>query len=103
MDMLKDETKFEVINLGVSGRTMMKTGDFPYWNEQAYQDALNSEADIVIMMLGTNDSKIFQWNRKQYHNDYIEMVKNMKNLPSKPEIYLMVPPPLYQDGVYQMQ
>ena len=55
MDMLKDENKFEVINLGVSGRTMMKTGDFPYWNEQAYQDALNSEADIVIMMLGTND------------------------------------------------
>jgi len=103
MDMLKDETKFEVINLGVSGRTMMKTGDFPYWNEQAYQDALNSEADIVVMMLGTNDSKIFQWNRKQYHNDYIEMVKNMKNLPSKPEIYLMVPPPLYQDGAYQMQ
>ena len=103
MDMLKDETKFEVINLGVSGRTMMKTGDFPYWNEQAYQDALNSEADIVIMMLGTNDSKIFQWNRKQYHNDYIEMVKNMKNLPSKPEIYLMVHPTLYQDGAYQMQ
>ena len=33
MDMLKDETKFEVINLGVSGRTMMKTGDYPYWNE----------------------------------------------------------------------
>ena len=82
MDMLKDETKFEVINLGVSGRTMMKTGDFPYWNEQAYQDALNSEADIVIMMLGTNDSKIFQWNRSQYHKDYLEMIKNMKNLPS---------------------
>ena len=79
MDMLKDETKFEVINLGVSGRTMMKTGDFPYWNEQAYQDALNSEADIVIMMLGTNDSKIFQWNRSQYHKDYLEMIKNMKN------------------------
>jgi hypothetical protein len=33
MDMLKDNTKFEVINLGVGGRTMMKTGDFPYWNE----------------------------------------------------------------------
>ena len=57
--MLKDESKFEVLNLGVSGRTMMKNGDFPYWNEQAYQDALNSEADVVIMMLGTNDSKIY--------------------------------------------
>jgi alpha-L-fucosidase 2 len=55
------------------------------------------------MMLGTNDSKIYQWNRRQYHNDYVEMVKNMKNLPSKPEVYLMVPPPLYQDGFIQMQ
>ena len=33
MNMLKDESKFEVINLGLSGRTMMKTGDAPYWNE----------------------------------------------------------------------
>ena len=33
MDMLKDDTKFEVINLGLGGRTMMKTGDAPYWNE----------------------------------------------------------------------
>jgi alpha-L-fucosidase 2 len=55
------------------------------------------------MMLGTNDSKIYQWNRREYHKDYIEMVKNMKNLPSKPEVYLMVPPPLYQDGFIQMQ
>ena len=33
MYMLKDDTKFEVINLGLGGRTMMKTGDMPYWNE----------------------------------------------------------------------
>ena len=84
MNMLKDDTKYEVINLGLGGRTMMKTGDMPYWNEQAYQDALNSEADIVIMMLGTNDAKTYQWTRKEYHNDYVEMVKNMQNLPSKP-------------------
>jgi acyl-CoA thioesterase I len=56
-NILNDEDKYTVKNLGVSGRTMMKNGDFPYWNEQAYQDALNSEADILILMLGTNDSK----------------------------------------------
>ena len=32
MDMLKDDTKFEVVNLGASGHTMMKTGDAPYWD-----------------------------------------------------------------------
>jgi hypothetical protein len=34
--MLHDSSKFEVYNLGVSGRTMLKKGDFPYWNEKAW-------------------------------------------------------------------
>jgi hypothetical protein len=41
---------------------MMKNGDYSFWNHKFYQDALNSEADIFIMMFGTNDSKIYQWN-----------------------------------------
>ena len=32
-DILNDEEKFTFTNLGVSGRTMMKNGDWPYWNE----------------------------------------------------------------------
>ena len=56
MSMLNDTNKYEVVNLGLSGRTMMKDGNMPYWNEKEYQTALNSNADIVILMLGTNDS-----------------------------------------------
>ena len=33
MNMLYDTSKYEVINLGIGGRTMMKNGDYPYWNE----------------------------------------------------------------------
>lgn len=57
MDMLWDSSKYEVINLGVGGRTMMKKGDWPYWQETQYKWALQSEADVVVLMLGTNDSK----------------------------------------------
>ena len=32
-EMLNDANKYEVINLGLGGRTMMRTGDLPYWNE----------------------------------------------------------------------
>jgi lysophospholipase L1-like esterase len=74
MNMLNNKSKYEVINFGVDGKTMMKTGAGPYWNEQAYKDALNSEADIVIMMFGTNDSRINQWNSTEFHDDYIEMI-----------------------------
>ena len=30
------DAEWEVTNFGVGGRTMLKKGDFPYWNEQAY-------------------------------------------------------------------
>ena len=51
---------WEVGNFGVSGRTILKNGDFPIWDEQKFTDALNFEPDIVIIMLGTNDSKPIQ-------------------------------------------
>ena len=100
--MLWDKNKYEVINLGVSGRTMIKKGDYPYWNEQAYQEALKSNADIVILMLGTNDSKISQWNEEDFRRDYLEMSRNFLAMESKPSLYIMIPPPLYADGVYKM-
>ena len=34
--LLNDESKYEVINLGLGGRTMMKKGDLPYWNEPSF-------------------------------------------------------------------
>ena len=50
-------------------------------------------------MLGTNDARTFNWIGIQsegdsYEDDYLEMIKNFKNLPSNPRVYLMVPPPL---------
>jgi hypothetical protein len=32
--------KWKVGNFGVSGRTLLKKGDFPYWKEKKYQEAL---------------------------------------------------------------
>ena len=42
---------FEVVNLGVSGRTMQKRGDHPYWDEDSYALALRSEPDAVLLMV----------------------------------------------------
>ena len=102
MNMLHDHSKYLVQNLGVSGRTMMKKGDYPYWNEPQYQTAINSNANIVILMLGTNDAKHYQWNEDNYKADYIEMANNFLNMPSKPDLYIMVPPPLYKENAYSM-
>src|ERR1041384_7347597 len=49
--------KFEVRNFGVSGATLLKKGDKPYWKEHAFTNATAFKPNIVVIKLGTNDSK----------------------------------------------
>ncbi|MBR5654949.1 MAG: alpha/beta hydrolase fold domain-containing protein [Prevotella sp.] len=100
-----------VRNFGVSGRTMLNKGDLPYMNEQAWRDALAFDPDIVIIGLGTNDSKPQNWQySSEFKNDLVQMIsqlrpelsfpsqkkgkKAVKMKPSaKPRIFLCTPPP----------
>lgn len=90
---------YEVKNFGVSGRTVLKRGDFPYWAEAAYQKAIGYNPDIIIIELGTNDSKFHNWvHRDQFIPDYSELIKSFKKLPARPRIYICFPVPLYFTG-----
>ena len=51
-------------------------------------------------MLGTNDAKPYNWNKTAYVEDYLEMANNFLNLPSKPDLHLMILPPLYKEMQY---
>jgi lysophospholipase L1-like esterase len=96
-EMLGD--KWVVGNFGVSGRTLLKKGDFPYWNEAKYQNALKSEPDVVIIMLGTNDTKPQNWKfESEFVADYTELVKSFQALPSKPQVYVCRPCPVPEPG-----
>ena len=91
--------QWKVGNYGVSGRTLLKKGDFPYWNEAKYQAALKSEPDAVIIMLGTNDTKPQNWKHEaEFSGDYAELVKSFQALPSKPRIYVCRPCPVPEPG-----
>ena len=84
---------WEVGNFGVSGRTMLKKGDYPLWNEQKFKDALNFQPNIVVIMLGTNDSKPYNWvHGDDFYADYISMVDTFENLPSHPKVIVVYPP-----------
>jgi len=91
--------KYDVKNFGVSGATMLKKGNKPYWNQPEYQLSLNFEPKIVVILLGTNDSKPVNWNtfKDEYEKDYIEMITNFQKLESKPKIYLGLPPPVIKN------
>ncbi len=88
--------KWEVRNFGVGGRTMLRKGDFPFWNEEAWQQAKAFLPDVVIIKLGTNDTKPQNWKfGNEFYSDYRAMVKELKALPSHPKIYVCKPVPAY--------
>lgn len=89
--------KYEVKNFGFSGRTMLRKGDNPYWNEQMFQDAIAYNPNIVVIKLGTNDSKPYNWKYKdEFEKDYRDFVDVFKNLTSKPKIFVCKPVPAFR-------
>ena len=80
-----------VRNFGVSARTMLNKGDYPYMNEQAWRDALAFQPDIVVIKLGTNDSKPENWQyNAEFRQDLEQMIFTLRpdlaqyaNMPAK--------------------
>ena len=82
-----------VRNFGVSSRTMLNKGDWPYMNERAWKDALAFKPDIVIIKLGTNDSKPENW---QYGKDFKHDLQQMVDALKPAKIYLCTPIPAFK-------
>ncbi|MGD8782203.1 MAG: GDSL-type esterase/lipase family protein [Ignavibacteria bacterium] len=89
----------DVRNFGKSGRTLLKKGDYPLWNEEIFSDAINFDPEIVIILLGTNDTKPQNWVFKdEFLTDYYAMIDTFKQGTSDPEIYICYPPPSFSDA-----
>ncbi|MEO6520644.1 MAG: GDSL-type esterase/lipase family protein [Mucilaginibacter sp.] len=83
---------YVVSNFGVNSSTLLHKGNKPYINQPQYQQALQSNPDVVFIKLGTNDSKLV--NRvylDEYEHDYKEMIAAFEALPSHPRIVLLLP------------
>ena len=88
--------KFEVRNFGVNGATLLKKGDKPYWKLKAYANARDFQPEVVVIKLGTNDSKPRNWKHKEeYVADYMELIESFRKLGSKPVVWLCYPVPAY--------
>lgn len=93
-NMLGDQ--WQVRNFGVNGATLLKTGDRPYWDQKAYAGALAFKPDVVIIKLGTNDSKPGNWRHKSdFVNDYGALIQSFQELESSPRIWICLPVPAF--------
>ena len=79
--------QYWVKNFGVSARTMLNKGDHPYMNEMAWRDAQaflhhdgqQSAPDVVIIKLGTNDSKPENWKHgDEFRQDLEQMILTLR-------------------------
>lgn len=89
---------YQVLNCGESGATMQRDGNKPYWSQKDFQNVMVYNPDIVVIMLGTNDSKTNIWNAQSYERDYQLMIDTLNSMVSPPEIYLCLPPPAYSSN-----
>jgi acyl-CoA thioesterase-1 len=90
-------SEYEVRNFGVSGATLLKKGDKPYWNLGAFTESKDFQPHIVIIKLGTNDSKPQNWKHKaDFVANYVEMVKIFQGLKSKPKVYICYAAPVIE-------
>lgn len=92
--------KWKVHNFGLSGTTLMNSGNKPYQKSKQFKAALSSNSDVVVIMLGTNDTKPANWKNsaKDYEVDYLDIISDFQKLPSRPQIYLCLPPYIAKEG-----
>lgn len=89
---------YVVGRFGSSGSTLMNSGDMPYQKTQAFDQALKFKPDVVVIQLGTNDTKLANWeHRAAFATDYSELVKRFLALTPRPRIYLSLPPVITGD------
>jgi lysophospholipase L1-like esterase/poly(3-hydroxybutyrate) depolymerase len=91
---------YTVQNDGVSGTTLLKNGDNPYWTRGKLSNALAFKPNIVTIKLGTNDTKSQNWDahKDEFKRDYLALIDTLNALSTKPRIFLVLPVPIWSNG-----
>lgn len=82
---------YEVRNYGYNDASARFDADTPYVRKSVYRESLDWNPDIVVLMLGTNDTKSRNWDPAIFRKDYSKIVESYQQLPSHPRIVLVAP------------
>ena len=89
--------KYVVGNFGKNGATVLKRGHAPYWSAPQYKAALKFKPDVVVIKLGTNDSRPqnIGEHKADFVSNYVELVRRFQSLESKPTVFICYSSPIY--------
>jgi|GEM_PF-432834 len=86
----------EVRNFGLGGSYLLG-----YQSTVEFKNAKDFNPDMVVIMLGTNDVRPLAWknSKPNFVRDYLSMIKQFSELPSKPRVFICYPPTITEpDG-----
>jgi acyl-CoA thioesterase I len=90
---------YDVINFGVGRTTVSRDFEKPYYNQSKAIFAHFFNPRIVIIMLGTNDAFLSAQQRSNFITDYTMLIHSFQTLSSKPTIYIVTPPPVFNNSI----
>ena len=82
---------YQVRNFGYNDASARFDADTPYVSKRVYRDSLEWNPDIVLLMLGTNDTKTRNWDPEVFRRDYRKIVESYQSRPSHPRVVLIAP------------
>ena len=91
--------KWNVGNFGKNGATVLKKGHAPYWKAPQYKAALKFKPDVVVIKLGTNDTRAQNIGKykAEFVPDYVALIRSFQGLESKPTVWICYPTPIYKE------
>jgi acyl-CoA thioesterase-1 len=86
-------------NFAITTRTMLKHGDFPIWNDVEFRDAWKFAPEILLICLGTNDSKPQNWDLygHEFYDDYKSMIDTFRIRNPHVQFLVCHPAPAYRE------
>ena len=83
---------YHVLNFGHSGKTSRHGVMDSYTKSPKFKLSLEYQPDIVVLMMGSNDTKAYNWvSKEDFKNSHRELVESYLNLESKPRVILCTP------------
>ena len=89
--------EYDVGNFGVSGSTVSLNSERPYMKAPARAASEAFQPSIVVIMLGTNDAQASGELNGDFSEDYKTLISEYQALLSEPEIWLVKPPPIFEN------
>jgi len=84
---------FEVGVFARGGMCLQRHAEISFWYSTQFRDARDFDPDIAVLLLGTNDSKYYNWgNCSTFTADYADLLDSLSRFESSPTVIPVLPP-----------